>query len=168
MKRILRNLATVAALVFAGGFSSAFADEVGDPNLLAVIAHPSIEVEGLSQVEATRIFLAEQQFWPDKTRITLLIRASVSDERTSVLEHIYGMTERQYRKYWIAKMFKAEVASGPKVVYTTDMSINLIKAIPGAVTFVPYSKVPEGVKVLKIDGKLPTDEGYPWAGQNSS
>ena len=58
------------------------------------------------------IFLADQQFWPDRTRITLLVRAAQSDERTFVLERIYEMSEEQFRQYWIAKMFRAEVPRG--------------------------------------------------------
>jgi hypothetical protein len=36
----------------------------------------------------------------------------------------------------------------------------LVAAIPGAVAFVDAGQIPKGMKVLKIDGKLPSDKGY--------
>jgi hypothetical protein len=33
--------------------------------------------------------------------------------------------------------------------------------IPGSITFVLASAVTPGTKVLRIDGKLPSDPGYP-------
>jgi hypothetical protein len=41
------------------------------------------------------------------------------------------------------------------------MTNELVTAIPGAVAFVDASQVPKGLKVLKIDGKLPADPTYP-------
>tara|TARA_R110001583_G_scaffold90306_1_gene232151 strand:+ start:1683 stop:2177 length:495 start_codon:yes stop_codon:yes gene_type:complete len=129
---------------------------------LAIVVNASSTLDGLSKSEVSRIFRSEQQFWPDNKRIILLIRAPISTTRSLVLEQIYSMNEQQFRKYWIQKMFKAEVASGPKVVYTSDMAIDLINVIPGAIAFVPFSEIKPGVKVLMIDGKLPSEDGYPW------
>jgi hypothetical protein len=40
------------------------------------------------------------------------------------------------------------------------MATELVSAIPGAVAFVDTTQVPKGLKVLKIDGRLPGDKGY--------
>lgn len=58
-------------------------------------------------------------------------------------------------------MFRSEVASGPKIVFSTDMLRDLVTVIPGAIGFVPASEVGPDLKVIRIDGKLPGDEGYP-------
>ena len=78
-----------------------------------------------------------------------------------MLRTIYEMTEAQFRQYWIAKVFRAEAASGPRIVYSNEMAAELVNAIPGSVAFVEASQVPKGLKVLKIDGKLPGEKGYP-------
>jgi hypothetical protein len=36
-----------------------------------------------------------------------------------------------------------------------------VSAIRGSITFVPFSAVTPEVKVLRIDGKLPSEPGYP-------
>jgi ABC-type phosphate transport system substrate-binding protein len=143
-------LSSISALACAS------AQELVEP--LAIITHQ--DTNELTQDEVARIFLAEQQFWPDNSRITLLIRAPVSPERTFGLRQIYQMSEKEFRKYWITKMFKAEVASAPKVMYSLSMAINLVTAIPGAITFVPFSQVPVNAKVLKVNGKFPDDKDY--------
>ncbi|MDH5346227.1 MAG: hypothetical protein OEW59_10720, partial [Gammaproteobacteria bacterium] len=65
------------------------------------------------------------------------------------------------RQYWIAKMFRAEVPRGPKIVFSTDMTLDLVVAIPGSISFMRADQVTDAVKVLKVDGKLPGEEGYP-------
>ena len=40
------------------------------------------------------------------------------------------------------------------------MATELILGIPGAVAFVEADQVPRGLKMLKIDGKLPGEKGY--------
>lgn len=127
---------------------------------VAIVVHPATRVDNLSFEELRRIFRGERQFWPDGSRITLLVRAPVAQERALVLNKIYRMTEDQFRRYWIAKMFRAEVASGPKIVYSSDMARELVTAIPGAIGFMPANSVTSGVKVIRIDSKLPSDPNY--------
>ncbi|HEX6306558.1 MAG TPA: hypothetical protein VFZ69_00145 [Longimicrobiales bacterium] len=128
---------------------------------VAIVVHPSVAVDDITFADLRRIFTAQQQFWRDNSRITLLVRAPIAKEREIVLERIYGMSEDQFRQFWIAKMFRADVASGPKIVYSSEMARELVTAIPGAITFLPFDAVTRDVKVLRIDGKLPTDPGYP-------
>ena len=71
------------------------------------------------------------------------------------------MTEAQFRQYWIAKMFRSEVPRGPKIVFSTDMTVELVVAIPGSISFVRADEVTDDVRVVRIDGKLPSDVGYP-------
>lgn len=128
---------------------------------IAIVVHPDTRVQDLSFLELRKIFLGEQQFWGDRTRIVLLVRAPVAYERDVVLNRIYQMDEAEFRQYWIAKVFRAEVSSGPKIVYSTDMTRQLVAALPGAVAFVAARDVTPEMKVLRISGKRPGDEGYP-------
>ena len=123
--------------------------------------NPHSDVTDLTFAELRRIFLGDQQFWKDHSKVTLLVRAPTARERSVVLEKIYHMDEDKFHEYWIGKMFRAEVAGGPKLVYSTDMALSLIAAIKGSITFIPASAVTSEVKVIKIDGKLPSDPAYP-------
>ena len=128
---------------------------------VAVVVHPDVPVDDLSFADMRRILLGDRQFWASNLRVTLLIRAPVARERDVILKNVYQMSEAQFRQYWIGKVFRAETAGGPKIVYSNDMATQLIAAIPGAVTLVDAAKVPKGLKVLRIDKKLPGEKGYP-------
>ena len=58
-------------------------------------------------------------------------------------------------------MFRAEVPRGPKIVFSTDMTIDLGVAIPGSISFMRADEVTADVKVIRVDGKLPSEDGYP-------
>lgn len=128
---------------------------------LAIVVHKDTEVENLTLSELRNIFRANQQFWPNRSRIVLLVRAALSDERDYVLNNIYEMNEDEFRRYWIAKMFRAEVPRGPKVVFSTGMTLDLVVAIPNSISFMRADNVTDDVKVVRIDGKLPHEDGYP-------
>jgi hypothetical protein len=128
---------------------------------VAIVCRPDLPVEDLGFNDVRKLFLGDRQYWNSNLRVTLLVRAPVAREREIVLRTIYRMTEAQFRQYWIAKVFRAEAATGPKVVYSSEMATELVAAIPGAVAFVDAAQVPKGLKVIRIDGKLPGDKEYP-------
>ena len=153
-------LALVAIAAAAPMISKVEAQTEGE-EAVAIVVHPGVTVDELSLGELKSIFLGEQQYWSDGSRITLLVRAAIAPERDLILSAIYGMGEERYRQYWIAKMFRSEVASGPKIVFSTDMLRDLVTVIPGSIGFVPVSEVGPDLKVIRIDGLMPGDEGYP-------
>jgi len=139
---------------FLAGCAAAFAGDI------AVVVRPDVPIDNLAFADVRKLFLGERQFWPKNMRVTLLIRAPVAHEREVVLRTIYQMSEAQFRQYWISKVFRAEMAAGPKIVYSSEMANELVSAIPGAVTFMDAAKVPKELKTLKIDGRLPGEKGY--------
>jgi phosphate transport system substrate-binding protein len=158
MRRVAAAALAVALLALPSLVARAQA-QVARP--LAIVVNKGVPVNDLSFTELRRLFLGEQQFWPDRSKVTLLVRAPTAYERSMVLDRIYRMDEDRFRQYWIGKMFRAEVAAGPKIVYSSEMALNLVSAIRGSITFVPLSAVTSEVKVLRIDGKLPSEPGYP-------
>ena len=78
-----------------------------------------------------------------------------------MIKNVLQMSEAQFRQYWIGKVFRAESAAAPKTVYTNEMAAALVGSIPGSIAFIESTQVPKGTKVLRIDGLLPGDKGYP-------
>ncbi len=153
-ERLARVTVCVALALAVGGVARAGA--------LAVVAHPSVETDDLSFNEFRKIMLADRQFWSTGKRITLIVRAPVAIERTQLLEKVYKMTEAQYRQYWVAKVFRAEATDGPRVVLSNEKAVDLVSVVVGAITVVDSADVPEGLKLLRIDGNLPGDPNYPF------
>ena len=127
---------------------------------VAIVVRPDVPVNNLSFAELRKLLLGDRQFWTPGLRVTLVIRSPGSPEREVVLKTIYQMSEAQFRQYWIAKVFRAEAPAGPRVVYSNEMAAELVSAIPGAVAFVESAQAPKGLKMVKIDGKLPGEKGY--------
>jgi ABC-type phosphate transport system substrate-binding protein len=128
---------------------------------IAVVVHPDTPISSLSLADVRKVFLGDRQYWSTNVPVVLLIRAPVARERNVVLKIIYQMSESQFKQYWIAKIFRAESASAPKVVYSNDMANELVSAIPGAIAFIDSKEVRPGAKVVRVDGHLPGEPGYP-------
>jgi hypothetical protein len=128
---------------------------------VAVVVHPDTPVSDLSLADVRKVFLGDRQYWTSNIPVVLMVRAPVARERNVVLKIIYQMSEVQFKQYWIAKIFRAESASAPKVVYSNDMANDLVTAIPGAIAFIDARDVRPGAKVVRVDGRLPGEAGYP-------
>jgi ABC-type phosphate transport system substrate-binding protein len=128
---------------------------------LAVVVNPSTPISDLTLTEVRKVFRGDRQYWSKDVPVVLLIRAPRSRERDVILRTLYEMSESQFKQYWIAKIFRAEATSAPKIVYSNDMAKELVSVIPGAIAFLPESDVTDGLKVVKINGRLPGERGYP-------
>jgi hypothetical protein len=158
-KRVTAMLLVLILLTMA--VESPSTAQTSKDNDVAVVVNSDTPVSDLSLSEVRKVLLGERQHWNSKLPVTLLIRAPVARERDVVLKVIYQMSEAQFKQYWVAKIFRAEVASPPKIVYSNDMQYEMVAAIPGAIAFVDARAVRPGVRVLKVDGHLPGEKGYP-------
>ncbi|HEV3140892.1 MAG TPA: hypothetical protein VGY57_10270 [Vicinamibacterales bacterium] len=150
--------AALLALALALAPPASIAQTAAD---VAVAVHRDVPIDGLTLTELRRIVVGDREFWPGSVRVTLLIRAPVSHERDVVLKTVCQMTEAQFRQHWIGKVFRADTAVAPKIVYSSEMSVDLVNRVPGAITFVDASNASRSLKLVKIDGKLPGEAGYP-------
>ena len=163
MTRLLKHHGIFVALALLWllsihNFSSAQSAHETD---IAVVVNDETPVTDLSLAEVRRVFLGERQYWNAKLPVVLLIRAPVARERDVVLRVIYQMTETQFKQYWVAKIFRAEVTGPPKIVYSNDLQYELVSAMPGAIAFVDARNAHPGVKVVRVDGMLPGEKNYP-------
>ena len=130
-------LATAAAALAATA-----ADTKSD---VAVVVRPELPLDGLSFGEVRKLLMGDRQFWTPGLRVTLLMRAPVAHEREVILKTVYRMSEAEFRRFWIEKVFRQEAPSGPKIVYSNETATELVAAIPGAVAFVEADQVPKGL-----------------------
>jgi ABC-type phosphate transport system substrate-binding protein len=128
---------------------------------IAVVVNADTPVTDLSLSEVRKVMLGERQYWSSKLPVVLLIRAPAARERDVVLRVIYQMSEAQFKQYWVAKIFRAEAATPPRIVYSNDMQYELLTALPGSIAFVDSRNMRAGVKILRVDGHLPGEKDYP-------
>jgi hypothetical protein len=133
------------------------AQQAGD---VAVVVHPAVPIDNLTLAELRRFVLGDREFWPGSVRVALLMRAPVAHPRDVIIKTVCQMTEAQFRQHWIAKVFRADTAVAPKIVYSAEMSLELVNRMTGAMTFVDASAVGRNAKVVRINGRLPGEPGY--------
>ena len=149
-----RSLAFSAVLILVCLAAPAIAGDI------AVIVHSDVTVDDLSFADLRKIMLGDRQFWASGQKITLIVAEPVDTGRSVLLERVYNMSEQQFRQFWIARVFRAEAAEGPKVVISSEGVMEMVSVLAGSIAFVDFDDVPSGVKALKIDGKLPGESGY--------
>ena len=159
-KRTVAVFITLISLVTILQNGSTAQTTHGGPDI-AVVVHPDTPVSDLTLSDVRKVLLGERQYWSAKLPVVLLIRAPVARERDVVLRVIYQMSEAQFKQYWVAKIFRAEAAMPPKIVYSNDMQYELVSGIPGSIAFMDSRNVRPGLKVLRVDGHLPGDKEYP-------
>lgn len=157
MTHVRRFVFVVAALLALVSAASGQAQKSSD---IAVVTNPATPVNELSLADVRKVFLGERQYWNSNIPVIVLVRAPIAREREVVLKTIYQMTESQFKQYWVAKIFRSEAVSAPKIVYSADMTNQLLAVIPGSIAFMEAKAVAPGLKVLKVDGRLPGEPGY--------
>ena len=75
---------------------------------VAVVVRMELPVDNLSFGEVRQLLLGDRQFWTAGVRVTLLMRAPAAREREVILKTVYRMSETEFRRYWIEKVFRAE------------------------------------------------------------
>jgi len=131
---------------------------------LAVIVHPKNPVTKISFGELRTFLKMERQFWPNRKRCEIYLPPQKTASYGILLDKVYKMSHKKLQKYWVRKLFSGEIPSKPLYAPNSDAAGKEVRKSEGALSIVPASEVPEGVRVLLIDGKEPGQEGYPLVG----
>ncbi len=128
-------------------------------NALAVIVHKENPVNNLSLAELRDILLGKRLNWTPNQEIVVLLPRRGSSEREAAL-HLLQMDDSAYDNYWADRASQGKVSPAPTAVPSTGLALSLVSQSKGALAVVPWSDVRDTVKVLKIDGHLPSDSAY--------
>lgn len=133
------------ALCLAG---SCFARQV------AVVVDKTNNVGGLSSSDLAKVFKCDKVKWPDGKTVVLVLRDPSTPEMRTAVEKLYHMKPED---------LKALLAAHRQTVLIVGSEEELLKSvesIPGAVGLVDVYSINSRVNVLKVDGKLPLEQGY--------
>jgi len=127
---------------------------------LAIVVNQSNPVSDLSLAELRAVFLGERIHWPNGRRITLVMMEPGQPERDAVLRDVCRMNESDFRRRFLQGLLTGEVLVSPKTLATAVGVRKFVFNVPGAIGYMRPADVDASVKVLRIDGRLPTDETY--------
>lgn len=127
---------------------------------LAVVVAKGSSVSELSMHDLRRLYTGEPGTTPDgKPQIPIALAAG-SPDRVGFDQVVTGMPPDILARFWIDRRIRGESGS-PKAVSSPELMLRLVAALAGSIGYVRATDVRGDVKLVRIDGKLPTDDGYP-------
>ena len=127
---------------------------------IAVIVNKANAIEDVSSRELAAIFKMKKKFWNDGNPIYLVMQGPGSPEKEAILKAIYKMDEQELKKFWLTEIFQGTVTSFPKVIVSNQSVKAFVQQAPNALGYIDASYIDGSVKVLRVDGKLPGEDGY--------
>ena len=141
MKLLKRHLMT-ALLAFSSLCGTAFAD--------TYIVTAEANKQAIDLDAAKKIFKGDVTKWDDGKSIVIVVPDIASADGGVMLSKLYGMSDKEYKKYWMQKVFKGEVSNPPESKAAAAM-VDFLKAYPNAVGVISGASANGVRKVLKID-----------------
>jgi ABC-type phosphate transport system substrate-binding protein len=120
---------------------------------MAVVVSKQNSVSSMSAAQLGKILRAETKKWPDGKNIQIVLHRSSAGE-TITLERLNKMSAQQWQA-WIA-----EHRDSVKLVGSDEEVLTYVEGTPGAVGLVDVRSVNDRVTVVRVDGKVPMEDGY--------
>jgi ABC-type phosphate transport system substrate-binding protein len=119
---------------------------------MAVVADKDNKTQNLSSAQLAKIFKGEATKWPDGRNVVVIFHET-STEEMGTLVRLTKMKDSEIRG-----MIAAHKNTIRKVASDADV-IDAVAATPGGVGLVEEHSITDRVTVIKVDGKLPMEEG---------
>lgn len=151
------------AILFAGLMVLApppAGSQTAAPQKLIVFANRSTPVNKMSSGQLRDVLLGEVLSWSNGRAVSVVFADDKS--MTNALKRILKMTRDDYDNYFTVKRYQGQELVRPRLLPTTDLVLRYLTQTPGAITVLegePDMTV-AGAKAIRIDGKLPDEDGY--------
>ena len=121
---------------------------------LAIIVEKSNATSSVTGVELEKLFKAVVQKWPDGKRVRVYLTDPGSAANRMILQRHYKLTPDELKSF--VDTHKADI----QVVSSDEIVLTLVASNPGAIGIVDVYSINSQVKVVKVDDKLPLEQGY--------
>ena len=119
---------------------------------MAVIVDKSNSTGNLSSSDLAKLLQTDQKAWPTGKKVVIVITASAETE--TALQKLLKLSASGVRD------FMAAHKSSILIVDSSAALLKVVEGTPGALGLVDVYSITSQVNVLKIDGKLPLEQGY--------
>ena len=120
---------------------------------MAVVVNKDNNVTDITSVHLARVFRLETRKWADGKDIVLVLRKDSTGE-AATLEHLTGMSHAQMQSF-------VDTHKDSLVLVDSDSEVlRTVEATPGAIGLIGVSSINDQVRVVKVGGKLPMEQGY--------
>ncbi len=120
----------------------------------AIVADKANATSNLTTSELVKIFNSHGHSWPDGKPVKIVMRDPSSADMQLVLRKLLNMTPEQAHAFILAHHDVIMIAD------SDDAVLRFVSTSPGAIGVVDLYSLTQDVNVVKIDGKLPVEQGY--------
>jgi hypothetical protein len=128
---------------------------------IAVIMSAGSKLQDVPLTELVKLCKGTQKAWSDGRSFMLVMKDPNAADMHTPVQKLFGMAPADL-KTAMAKLNESRQVV--KVVDSDEELLRTVGATPGAVGIVDVYSINSSVKVLRVDGKLPFDVGYPLKG----
>ena len=121
---------------------------------MAVVVDKTNITANVATADLAKILQSATKKWPDGRTITVVIRDPSLPEVQQALQRLYKMSPDDLKSF-------VALHKGNFITADSDESLlKLVETTPGAVGLVDVYSITSRVNVIKVDGKLPLEQGY--------
>lgn len=121
---------------------------------LAVVTDTANSTTNLTSADLVKIFNLKMRAWPDGKPVIVVVRDPSASDMQLLLRKVLNMSGDQARTFIQAHKGSIVVAD------SDDAVIRFVASNRGAVGVIDLYSLTKDVNVLKIDSKLPVEQGY--------
>jgi ABC-type phosphate transport system substrate-binding protein len=116
---------------------------------LAIIAHPSVKLVGISADDLKDIYTGREKVFPNGSPVSPVDQESGTAARTQFLKNVMHMDEQELRSYWAKQLFTGK-AKKPETLSDDEAVKRWVAENPDGLGYVQGKYVDGSVKVLLI------------------
>ena len=121
---------------------------------LAVITDKSNITSAVSSTDLSKLLKNDTQRWPDGRKVMIFLSNPSSSDAWLLFQKIYNMSMEEARRF--AENHKDSIV----LMGADDLVLKAVAQQPGSIGVVNVYSLNSSVKVMKVDGKLPFEQGY--------
>jgi len=120
----------------------------------AVITNKANPTSSVSKDDLLKLLKVETPKWSDGKKVTVFLSNPASEDGRLCREKTYKMTAAEL------KTFAAAQKGSIVILGSDELVVKAVSEYPGAIGVVNVYAISSAVKVLRVDGKLPFEQGY--------
>jgi len=127
---------------------------------LAVFVSKESALQDVKLSDLRRIFLNADDSGFSGQRSVPFNHPAHSGDRIGFDQTVLKMTPEEVSRFWIDRKIRG-LPGPPRAVDSLSLLLHLVARLPGGIAYARPASVTTDVRVIRIDGKLPSDAGYP-------
>jgi hypothetical protein len=136
-----------------------------EPGLgFAAVVHPSNREHDLHWRDLISLFEGVNREWPNSAPVVLVERNTGSAPYQYLMAHLLSTTSTEYKRRLQNIEYRGEVPVSIKVLNSDEAACQFVFNVPSAIALIESKSLGSTacapVQVLRIEGKLPGEEGY--------